>query len=107
MKKPKYRKPMKKGDEPYWEFYGFDGLIEEGDMVIFTCNVAPAEIEDMEDIKNEIDNWQRLGNLILAFGGEDQVEIEPDYYWSETDLNIRVSVPLTHKLFQNEKSKTG
>jgi len=79
------------GDE--WLIIGeFEGLIEEGEDICFTINLAPDECQGFTETKNHLvaqaSFYQKAIELLDFLGNT--VECETDYYWGEGDLNLRI-----------------
>lgn len=98
--KPRLIKP--KNDDPHYEFLDFLGYIE-GKDVIFTINIAPDSLDrqyrkNIDKLIKDIDNYLILYALIkkLIKYFDYYLRAEGDFYWREEDLNLRITIPLSH-----------
>lgn len=80
---------------------GFDGWIEDENMVTFTINIAPGDLEEGEttlkdtlgSIQTDIDYLLRIKKFLIAVKPWEP-KIEYDFYWSDGDLLLSIELPL-------------
>lgn len=91
---------------PTYNLFGFESYEEDEDKVDWVVNLAPDMDEGiiadpLDYFSNIIDSMQDIKNLIEALMGLDKnIEVYTDFYPSDGDYNIHISVPITHPIFK-------
>lgn len=104
-----YEDPSKPRHSSYtWVLLGeqSEEYDEETEEVTWSINVAPVdeegEIENpIEYFNTEIRALTNARDLIqVLMAGGNPVKVETDFYYSDGDLLVRITVPITHPIFK-------
>lgn len=98
-------------------FPEFDGDVDyrgpnKQETITFTVNIAPGELEGQQSPDDFVDKakqtirmLKRLVNFVRYLKNYmvEEPHIEGDFYWGETDLNVRVTIPFHQEMIVLKK----